>query len=778
MRQDNFGGGEIAPALRSRTDIQLYERALSLSRNALITPEGQFTNRPGFQFVREVKNSADTAHKLIPFIFGGGQDYMMLFGPSYIWFLQGGAVVMNGGNPLEVVTTYTAGDVPFLKTSQSGDQVIITVANKPPRVLSRIAALNWSIADYVIGTTLAAPVSLAFTSTPSAADAQHAGKAWDIVVTAYSGGDMPEESLPSNVISITSGQALYPDKSAFYQWGAVTGAVGYFLYRGQPNQRFGYIGTSKTNNFRDEGQVPLYAEPPPAGKNPFTGGTQFNPQVNAFHALRLWFANSLPAPSTVWSSRIAALKSFDAAEPPRDDDAIIATLATRKYDEIRSMLSLGGYLYLMGSGAEWLLSGVPQGAPPTPANSPAIPVSYWGASWLDPIVIGEVPLFVTDQESHVRELIVGQTVDSSRDLSLLASHLFKGHSLVDWAFARTPFCTIFQAREDGKLLGLSYIRQLQQTAWSQHDTVGNFENVGTIPGVGEDDVYVIVKRSVNGSIKRYIERAATRQIDHARKGVFLDSSVYYNGINATATTIKATGVYTAGGAVTLLASAALFAGADVNDEIVFAPAKSGGDIRIRITAFTDTTHVTAQVVTAIPVAYQDVATTDWGFGRKGFGSLNHLQAETIDVLADGVPLVSPADFTFAGTTVTLTVPAVLVVIGRHYDTDMGLLDVRDEDGKQKIVSTVVFEVVDSSGVGLKAGQSLLGLTDFQAEDGVVTDYRGYLTDATAPDAPVRVRVGIEGSWNRHGAAYLRQSKPLPLTVNAVNREVSVVNADP
>jgi hypothetical protein len=776
-RQDNFGGGELSTTLRGRIDIALYSRAIELGRNFIVGPDGHLDNRPGMVTALETKLSGASKAGLFPFIFGGGQNYMLEFGVGYIRFFQLGAVVLNGGVPYEVATPWAEVDLPFLKLTQSGDTVEITRAGYATKELKRIAHTNWTLTDFARAPLVQPATGLVTSGAVPAADAQHAGKAWDIIVTSITGGDYPEESTPSNVLGLANTTALYPDRPVTYTWTApATGPAPskYGIYRAVGGTgRYGFIGESATTTFRDDGQVPLYSEPPPFAYDPFAGAGNNAPQVSTFHGQRLFFFNSINAPNSGWSSRLAAFRSFDRASPPKDDDAITFTIASRRYDEIRSAVPLSDLL-LFGSGAEWLLRGV--NGPLTPTTVNPEPLSYWGSSWLEPVVMGETPLFVTDIENHVRELIVGgdslgQPINIGQDLSIVASHLFKNHTIVSTFAARRPHSLAGYVRDDGKVLLLSYIKQLQQVAWTWLDTDGVVEWACSIPEGAEDAVYFIVKRTVNGVSKRYVERWASRQaVVNTRTCNFLDGSKLFDGKNTTATTVTVTGVYTVGGVVALVASAGLFgvgSGPVVNDEVVLMPGEDGGDVRILITAFADGTHATGSVVSVgVPLALQGVATADWGVGKKTYAGLTQLVGATIRVVADGITIDGLA-VDGAGN-LTLVTPAVRVCVGRGYTPDLGLLPLRELRNREKNVKRCVFEVVDTAPDGLQAGETLSDLSDVKVPPEDTPGASGLVGSSSSP---YTVPVGINATWNLYGRAYLRQSKPLPLSVLAVTREV-------
>ena len=86
--------------------------------------------------------------------------------------------------------------------------------------------------------------------------------------------------------------------------------------------------------------------------------------------------------------------------------------------------------------------------------------------------------------------------------------------------------------------GLTYLRGEQVTAWHRHKIGGNFgtgeaatgygvvESVASISGaINEDELWIIVKRTINGSTKRYVECFADFDFDETTSTDFrfLDS---------------------------------------------------------------------------------------------------------------------------------------------------------------------------------------------------------------------------------------------------------------
>ena len=57
LTQMSFSRGELAPALYMRTEIEQYSLGCKEIKNGFIHQEGCVSNRSGFEFVGEVKNS-------------------------------------------------------------------------------------------------------------------------------------------------------------------------------------------------------------------------------------------------------------------------------------------------------------------------------------------------------------------------------------------------------------------------------------------------------------------------------------------------------------------------------------------------------------------------------------------------------------------------------------------------------------------------------------------------------------------------------------------------
>ena len=100
----------------------------------------------------------------------------------------------------------------------------------------------------------------------------------------------------------------------------------------------------------------------------------------------------------------------------------------------------------------------------------------------------------------------------------------------DGAYAQEPDSCLYFVRSDGKIICLTYIPEQKVFAWSHIVTDGAYESVAAITQGNYDRVYAVVRRTVSGSTRRYIEvfdidRHSNSQQDYH----MLDSYIEKNG---------------------------------------------------------------------------------------------------------------------------------------------------------------------------------------------------------------------------------------------------------
>ena len=262
--------------------------------------------------------------------------------------------------------------------------------------------------------------------------------------------------------------------------------------------------------------------------DPAIGGPGY-PACVTFHQQRQCFANTYDQPQTIWMSRTGSYYDFGKSSPIQDDDSVNFSLASAKIDPIKSMLPMDR-LIMLTAGGEWVL-GTSQQEAVTPSNVNFRLQGYRGASDLPPIGIGNMALFLQQKGQIVRDLGYEFASDNynGSDLTVFANHLVDGHAISEWAYQQVPFTTVWMIREDGVLLGLTYMKEQQVAGWHRHDTDGLFESICAVSEGNEDAVYLSVVRDINGSTVRYMERMNTRTVTDVLDAFFVDSGLSFDG---------------------------------------------------------------------------------------------------------------------------------------------------------------------------------------------------------------------------------------------------------
>lgn len=169
--QRSFSGGEVTPELFGRIDDAKYQAGLARCRNFITKPQGPAENRPGFAFVRAVKDSTKKV-RLIPFTYSTTQTMVIEMGAGYFRFHTQGATLMSGGSPYEIANPYAEADLFDIHFVQSADVLTLVHPNYAPRELRRLGATNWQLSTLSFAAPIASPtgVSVApFWPTPATA---------------------------------------------------------------------------------------------------------------------------------------------------------------------------------------------------------------------------------------------------------------------------------------------------------------------------------------------------------------------------------------------------------------------------------------------------------------------------------------------------------------------------------------------------------------------------------------------------------------------------------
>jgi hypothetical protein len=854
--QRSFNAGEMSPEMLGQIDDAKFRSGVALCRNFIAKAQGPAENRPGLEFVREVKDSTKKT-RLIPFTYSTTQTMVLEVGAGYFRFHTAGATlvyattwatgtayaigdrVVNTGvlytcatahtsgtfatdlgagkwtssawltgtaytagaivsqagtnyqcvtahtsgtfatdylaglwralistSPFiyEVVNTYAEADLFDIHYVQSADVLTLVHPGYAPRELRRYGATYWVLSTISFAAAISAPTGVTATKTGSGT-----AYTYHYVVTAIA-ADGISESAASTDASETAN--LYTTGEIItITWGAVTGASRYRVYKMQGGV-YGYIGETATTALIDDNIAPDLSMCPPVYDTTLASGAGSYPSAVSYYEQRRCFAGTTNAPQQIWMTKSGTESNLSYALPIRDDDRISFRVAAREANSIRHIVPLS-QLLLMTSAAEWRVTSVNSDAI-TPTSISVCPQSYVGASNVQPVIINNNLIYGAARGGHIRECAYNWQANgfATGDLSLRATHLFDSYDITDMAFSKAPHPLVWFVSSSGDLLGLTYIPEQQVGAWHQHDTInGVFESCAVVAEGQEDVLYVVVKRLINGSYVRYIERLASRMFVDQEDAFFVDSGLSYDGTNTGSTTMTITGgtLWDASEELTLTASASMFTfpgSTDVGDAVIITDAN---DVEYTLTISSTTSATEAKVRTdkTIPVALRSAATTTWAFARNSFSGLSHLEGATVSILGDGA--VHPQEVVASGA-ITLDRPVVVAHIGLPITADLQTLPVAMQidsgfgQGRFKNVNKAWLRVYRSSGVWVGPDEDHL----VEAKQRTTEPY-GSPPALKSEEIPVMVTP----SWADSGQVFIRQEDPLPLTIVSLTFEVAI-----
>lgn len=716
---------------------------------------------------RELKRISDTSWTLSTITFGPSIN-----GPTNI--IDTG----RGENPSSLTLTITnvtgadIGVVTYTGTDPSNGNVVYISGVSGMTVLNgrnfRVAAVNktdnkFDLQD-LAGNNYSTENTESYTSGGTAVRVNYKWK-----VTSVS--DTNEESLPIGYAESSTNPEI---TAVTLNWDAVSGINEYYVYR-EINGIYGFIGSSGETSFIDTGIVPDILDTPPIEREPFDGTGNYPSTVSRIQQ-RICFANSTNAPETIYMSQIDRPHNFCVSSPLQDDDAVTFAMSGRYANEVKHIIDIGVMVVFTSSG-EWLISGDGSGII-TPSQVNPKQYSYYGSSDISPIIIGNTALYVQARGTIVRDLAYELVADqySGNDLTIFSAHLFDGYSIVDWGYQQIPHSIVWAVRNDGSLLGLTYLKEQQILAWHKHDFEGGLvKNICVIPEGTTDSAYLLIERTINGRTVQYIESMADRRIDDIVDYVGLDCSLSYDGRN-TSTSHTMT---LSGGTdwddqefITLTSSASYFSSSDVGNKIHI----TGSDdtlIRFEITAYTSATVVTGKTDRTIPTTMRTTAISDWAKAVDEISGLWHLEGQTVSILGDGFVIASKNNpayevFTVASGKVTLPECYSVIHIGLPITCDLQTLDINSPE------QTLIDEFKNISKVNVLVEKSRgIWVSGEEPEDDSLDGFRELkIRQEESYDEPVSLKTGvidvtIQSQWNSNGRVFIRQTDPVPLSILSV-----------
>lgn len=288
----------------------------------------------------------------------------------------------------------------------------------------------------------------------------------------------------------------------------------------------------------------------------FTSTNNYPSCITIFEQ-RLVFANTNTDPQKVWLTKSGDYD--DMTTGTNAGDGFVYVIGSQQVNAVRWLSS--GRTTLMGTlGGVFSMSSGSDLTALTPTNVTVKLETTYGSIGLVPQKIGNNVYFVQRNLRTIREAsyIFNNNEYKAFDMTILAPHITGTTGIVDMAYQQSPYNILWCVRTDGELACLTREIDQEVIAWSRQIIGGTFEgiasqqavveSVAVIPGDGgEDEVWIVVKRTIDGSTVRYVEYF--RPFDYGSEqedAFFVDSGLEQESpIDITAITKADPGVVTA-----------------------------------------------------------------------------------------------------------------------------------------------------------------------------------------------------------------------------------------
>jgi hypothetical protein len=575
--QTNFSVGELDPLLRARTDLQQYQNALEEATNVIVQPQGGIRRRDGLEFLDDFGGTF-TDFKLIPFEFSVSDSYLLVFVVGRIYVYKDGTLQTNingSGNNYITASAITAAMLDELQYTQAVDTLILCHEDLQTKRLVRNSDTSWTLENLPL--TNLPQYAYAFdthqpnfTITPSAVDGNititassvttdtgtaQAGGSNTITLkaaTSYTSDDDPNGMFITLTSGTGSGQTRHvedyvastkvltvypawdtqPDNTTGYKVEAFAEAT--VNEYAQVTKTFGrarYVEFVSATSMKAVVEVPFFDTAAilagewesEHGYEDVWSSTRGWPRSATFHEGRLYFGGSKSRPNTVWGSRVIDYFNFDPGTG-LDDEGVEATINTNQLNSIVNIVASTD-LRIFTTGTEFVVI-QSEDQPVTPSTFLVRPQTRQGAKPGVPIEdLNGASVFVQRQGKSINAFQFGSGTSSYQiqQISVLSSHLVKNP--VDLAARRSTSTdeadTLFIVNgDDGSMTVYSILVGQNVIAPSKFTTDGEFIAVA----VEVSDVYVIVKRTVNGSTRYMLEKFnSDLTLDSAKTGTAASS---------------------------------------------------------------------------------------------------------------------------------------------------------------------------------------------------------------------------------------------------------------
>ena len=520
----------------------------------------------------------------------------------------------------------------------------------------------------------------------------------------------------------------------------------------------------------------------------FSDTTGF-PSCVTFFEQRLVFAATLSNPQTVYFSKSGDYENMDAniAGTVADDDAIIYTIASNQVNAIRFM-SATRTLIIGTAGGEFAVSGGGDDSSVTPTNILIKKQTNNGGANVDAVAVGNATLFLQRAKRKIRELAYNFDVDgySSPDLTILAEHVTSG-GITQMAFQGEPLSILWCVRGDGELAALTYQREQEVVAWHRHIFGGRFGDatitVTDYANIADGSRLVLTKSdgttttftSATSSTTGKFHTVTSNNQTATNLKTLIDAdsdftaTVSSNVVTITETSPSSTGFLTIKSVDDTTKLATTDQGKAVCESVTVIPTDDS-EYQIWVIIKRTVNGSTRRYVEYLNVFdfdetdntsfnFLDSALSYSGTAATTFTGLDHLEGQTVAILADGA---THPDKPVSSGSVVLDRSATNVKIGLAYNSILKTMriDAGSQDGTSQGKTKRIYEITARlyQSVGVEVGPDLSNMERIP-----------FRTSANPMDEGIPVFTGdkeveFRGNYDTDGYIIVRQTQPLPFTI--------------
>ena len=840
----NFTGGELSPRLDGRNDLTKYSSGCKTLENFIVYPHGAAARRSGTTFVAEVADS-DNKTRLIPFEFSTTQTYMLEFSNLKIRVYKDDGSVLESDKTISAITKANPGVITCSSHGYlTGDEIVITSIvgmtelNNKRFLVVKIDGNTFSLKNkdgVAINTTNFTTYSSAGTmnkvfeiATPyttaqlfdikfaQSADVMYithpsheveklsrtGHTAWTLTDVDFTKGPMQDANITTTTLN--PGQSAVGTSIALVA-SATTGInsgsgflatdVGRFVFLSGGYAKI--TGVTNTTNAVVSIVVALSGASATADwRLGAFSDTTGHPSCVTFFEQRLVFAGTTNQPQTIFFSRSGDYENMDAnlGGTVADDDAIIYTIASNQVNAIRFMTATRT-LILGTAGGEFTVSGGGTDSAVTPTNILIKKQSNHGAANVDAIAVGNATLFLQRAKRKVRELAYNFDVDGyiAPDMTILAEHITES-GITQMSYQQEPNQIIWGVRDDGELIGLTYQREQQVTAWHRHIFGGRFGNAtitvtdyanianGTRVVLTKSDGTKTTFTSATSATSGKFHTTSSNNQTATNLKTLIDANsnftatVASNVVTITETSPLSTGFLTIKSVDDTTRLTTTNQGKAVCESVSVIPTDDSeyqtwvivkrtiNGITRRFVEFINTFDFTETDNTTFN--FLDSALAYSGSAVTTISGLDHLEGQTVGILANGA---THPDKTVSSGSITLDRSSTNVKVGLAYNSILQTMRIDagsqngTSQGKTKRIYEITIRLFES--IGVEVGETLDNMeripfrTSFDPMDEGLPTFTG--------DKAVEFR----GNYDTDGFIFVRQTQPLPLTILSLYPEL-------